>query len=126
MNQVRTEYRQEIGAYLVSFPSEVSLNALKIWGSGFTLELQARSGPAGLLVDTNTHAFESTDCLKWLRKFFTEEPVLRHKINRVTFVQPVQYRAPEIVNESEAYFSTVEEACEWLSKRSRALGFHCN
>lgn len=116
MNQVHTEYRQEIGAYLVGFPSEVSLNALKMWGSEFTLELQARSGPAGLLLDTNSHDFESTDCLKWLREFFTDEPVVRREINRVAFVQPAQYRMSGIVNESEAYFSTVKEAYEWLLK----------
>lgn len=115
MSQVHMEYHQEIKGYLVSFPSKVSLIALKIWGSEFTLELQAHSGQAGLLLDTNAHDFESTDCLKWLREFFTEEHVVRRKISRVAFVQPVQYRMPEIVTESEAYFSTVKEAYEWLS-----------
>jgi hypothetical protein len=117
MSQIHTEYCQEIGSYLVRFPSQISLNALKVWGSEFALQLQERPAPAGLLLDTNTHEFESVDCLKWLKGFLTERAVLRSGISRVAFVQPGQYRMPEVVTESEAYFLTVKEAYEWLSPK---------
>lgn len=116
MNQINTKYCQDIESYLARFPKWVSLGALKAWGSELTLELQARSGPAGLLLDTNCHDFESIDCLKWLREFLTEAPAVRSRINRVAFVQPIQYRTPEVVSESEAYFTTVKEAYQWLTQ----------
>jgi hypothetical protein len=114
MDHIYMEYDQEIESYLVSFPREVLLNALETWGSDFMQELCERSDQVGLLVDTNTHNFESIACLKWLKNFLTEEPVVTIGINRVAFVQPVQYRMPEVVTESEAYFSTCKEAYEWL------------
>jgi hypothetical protein len=114
MSQVETEYCHEIESYWVRLPHHVSLNALEIWGSRFTLQLQKQSAPAGLLLDTNTHDFESVHCLKWLRQFFSESAAVRSGINRVAFVQPAQCRMPEVVTDSEAYFMTVEEAYKWL------------
>jgi hypothetical protein len=100
---------------VVKLPRRVSLETLQKWGSEFIQELQIQHSDVGLLFNTNTHDFESIDCLKWLRKFFSEEHVVKNSISRVAFVQPIQYRRPEVVNRSVAYFATVHDAYHWLS-----------
>lgn len=115
MESIHTVYDPIIEAYVVSFPSEVSLHSLSAWGCEFIRVLDARADrTAGLLVNTNTHGFESVDCLRWLRDFFAKEYSVKRGIDRVAFVQPIQYRVPEIVSDYEAYFSTVEDARKWL------------
>ena len=104
---IHTDYHSDIESYVVSLPGGVSYSALKNWGIEFIRELQTRSGTAALLFNTNAHNFESIDCLKWLREFFAKEDVFTSTIRRVAFVQPIQYRSPEVVSDTEAYFSTV-------------------
>jgi Ulp1 family protease len=68
------------------------------------------------LLDTNTHDFESIECLKWLNDFFRKELNIAATIRRVAFVQPKKYRNPEIINASVAYFEKVKDAREWLKR----------
>jgi hypothetical protein len=114
VDSIRTEFDPDIDAYIVSLPNRISLAALRTWGSVLLAELEGRSGKTGLLFDSNRHDFESIDCLKWLKAFFTGEDLLSSRIDRVAFVQPPEYRSPEIVGESEAYFAHVEDAKTWL------------
>lgn len=116
MNAIYTEYDCTIKAYVVSVPDEVSLSALEAWGTDFIRTLNEQSGgKSGLLLDTNTHNFESIDCLRWLKNFLTLEHSVKSSINRVAFVQSAQYRKEEVVSDVEAYFRAVQDARQWLS-----------
>jgi hypothetical protein len=113
---IRTEFDANINSYMVTFPSFVTLEALQIWGAAFSVELGRQSGLSDLLLDTNTHDFESIECLKWLNDFFRKELNIAATIRRVAFVQPKKYRNPEIINASVAYFEKVKDAREWLKR----------
>ena len=69
-----------------------------------------------MLIDTNKHEFESIQCLKLLREFFTTNVVIQTNVGKVAFVQPKNYRGPHVVSEIEAYFESTEEAYKWLEE----------
>ena len=108
-------YDDEISALVVRMPDFITLNMLKRWKDEFLLSLNQIVGQekVALLIDTNTHQFESIACLKLLRDL-TNEPQVIGRISRVAFVGPSQYKQPEVVNSSEAYFSQFEKAHNWL------------
>ncbi len=112
---IYTMYHPVIESYLVRLPDRVTLHALQQWGAAFMQELEGQAGPVGLLFDTHTHNFESIDCLRWLKAFFTETLAAESSIDRVAFVQPLAYRQPEVVSASEAYFATAQDAQAWLA-----------
>lgn len=116
MQLIRTEFDAYINSYIVTFPGFVTLKALQTWGSEFLAELGRRPDPSGLLLDSNAHAFESIECLKWLNVFFNEELKIAAAIRRVAFVQPITYRSPEVISESVAFFEKVQDAREWLKQ----------
>lgn len=62
------------------------------------------------------HQFESIQCLKSLRDFFTQQPVIQSNGIKVAFVQPANIIPPQIKSESEAWFENFDEACNWLKK----------
>ena len=115
METIHTEFDKEINAYIVNFPSRVVLDVLKLWGSIFSEELEGQSGKVGLLLNTNAHDFDSIECLKWLKEYLTKETVVVSHVSRVAFVQPAEYRSPEVISKSEAYFANIEDAMEWLN-----------
>jgi hypothetical protein len=123
MDRIHTVYRPDLKSYVVSLPSGVSHSALKKWSFEFIRELQSRRSKAGLLFNTGDHDFESIDCLKLLKDLFTKNRAIRKKINRVAFVQPIQYRNPEVISDSEAYFSAEQKAIEWLKLTYRNAHF---
>lgn len=87
---------------------------MKSWGVEFKNKLNGKSGLC-LLLDTNSHDFESVECLKWLREFLTQEKVLTQAIIKVAFVQPETYRASEVISDSVAYFNDSDSARKWLN-----------
>ncbi len=105
---------QEADCYVVMFPDHITLESMKSWGVEFKNKLNGKSG-LSLLLNTNSHNFESVECLKWLREFLTQEQVLTQAINKVAFVQPGTYRATEVISDSEAYFNDSYSARKWLN-----------
>lgn len=99
-------------------PEYITLNELYRWKKEFLGLLYTRAGneKIALLVDMNTHQFESVECLKLLRNLFSNELKAKDYISKVAFVAPAQYREPEIVSSTEAYFSHFEEAHDWLGR----------
>ncbi len=112
---VQTTFDDSINVFIVSMPSYIDLEELNIWSQHFLKNLEKRAEKVGLLLDTNLHEFESVECLKFLRQFLAKESLIKSRISRVAFVQPLKYRQPEIVSDIEAYFSNVEEAHKWLN-----------
>lgn len=100
--------------YLVTFPDYVTLACLIEWGDKFSSKLDGELHQR-LLLDSKLHRFESIDCLKWLRAFINELCVVNNSIDTVAFVQPSNYREPEIVSANEAYFSKLADAQKWLN-----------
>jgi len=114
--QIDTKYDRKIDSFVVRMPGFISLNALKTWKKEFlaTLSQINDHDKKGVLIDTNNHQFESVECLKYLRELFSE-PQIKRSISRFAFVSPGRYRKPEIIDYSEGYFLSFEEAYRWLS-----------
>lgn len=104
---------KEADCYVVTFPDYIFLESMKNWGSEIKQKLDGGKG-LSMLVDTNSHNFESVECLKWFREFLTQEDVVTQAISKVAFVQPETYRAPEVVSDHEAYFADINSARKWL------------
>ncbi len=113
MSEITTVFDTNINAYIVTLPESISLQILTDWGAEFATQLGNESGRVNFLFDFNTHHFESIACLKWLRDFLGSEQ-FTSTIHKAAFVQPVEYRPPEIVSDSEAYFASMKDALEWL------------
>lgn len=111
---IQTRFDVELNAFIVEFPAFVTLESLHDWGKVFISELQNHGYGAALVIDTNQHNFESVECLMWLRMFLVGEPLVRSNVTRAAFVQPSEYRRPEVVSGVEGYFSSMDEACRWL------------
>ena len=104
--------KKELDYYLVTFPIYITLESLKNWGAEIKLEFEKGDG-FGMLIDTNTHNFESIECLSWLRRFLSDL-VDNQCITMIAFVQPETYRAPEVISDQEAYSSNSDSAKQWL------------
>lgn len=113
---VTTKYDDVILAFVVLMPRFITLHALMQWKSELLESLREMKGneKAALLIDTNSHQFESIECQKLLRGVFSDREIIR-RISRTAFVVPRQYREPEIVDSTEGYFSRFEDAYRWLS-----------
>jgi len=113
---IRIKYDEDISGYIVDMPEFITLSSIDEWIERFGIELN--SIPPGqhvvMLVNTNQHKFESIQCLKRLREFFTNNPVIRSNGVKIAFVQPRQYREPHEKSKTEAYFESSKEAYEWL------------
>lgn len=119
---IQTRFDSRLDAFVVNFPEFVTLNGLREWGEVFLLELESHSNEVALLLDTNQHNFESVECLKWLRTFLMDDPIIESTIYRVAFVQPTEYRPPEVVSDGEAYFPNTKEAQRWLQSNRKPSG----
>lgn len=115
---IKTNYDDASGAFVIHFPEYTTFAELQSWGENFRKILlkQEHNHKPGLLLDTNSHNFESILCLKFLRSFLQEITQIDNGINKIAFIQPVQYRQPEIANSYQAYFSKFEEAYQWLQQ----------
>lgn len=113
---IDTAFDDFLNAFIVRFPEYITLTALEVWAQAFRAKLQQRNTPKGigLLLDTNRHHFESIACLQFIRSFLQQICRMEDGVYRVAFVQPIQYRIPEVVSGQEAYFSTLEQAEAWL------------
>ncbi|NOZ51975.1 MAG: hypothetical protein GXP08_02345 [Gammaproteobacteria bacterium] len=69
-----------------------------------------------MLMDTNQHHFESVQCLKSLRDFFSTSPVIQSNGVKVAFVQPENVMQPHVKSASDAYFTDYDKAYQWLEK----------
>ncbi len=114
MDEIQTQYDEDLRSFIVTLPGFVTLEALIGWEQAFLRALKNQPSQVGLLFDSNSHNFESIECLRWLKAFFTEEASIGSQVNRVAFVQPAQYKAAEIVSDLEAYFVNVQDARSWL------------
>lgn len=113
------KFDQELNAIIVNMPKVITLDILKKWRKIF-LELLVKrhaNKKVALSLDTNRHDFESIECIKLLRELLSKNMHVNQSISRIAFVQPVNYREPEIVNSTEAYFSQAEDAQEWLKRQ---------
>ena len=108
------ETSKEADCLIVRFPEYITLDCLESWSGKFKTSLVGKAG-LSLLLDTNLHNFDSVECLKWLRKFLTQENVVIQAIDKVAFVQPEAYRQSEVVSDSEAYFNNIIRARKWLN-----------
>ena len=115
---INTKFNNEINAFIVLMPEYITLNELHRWKKEFLKSLYERAGneKVALLMDMNTHQFESIESLKLLRNLLSNELKFKNNISKVAFVQPRQYRVHEITSPTEAYFSHFEEAHNWLKQ----------
>jgi O-6-methylguanine DNA methyltransferase len=114
---IQTTYDKNINALVVKMPELITFKELEAWKDRFLLSLKnaKQYKNLALLLDTNRHQFESIVCLKLLRNILSENEIKSH-ISKVAMVQPEQYKEAKIYNASEAYFSSFEDAYDWLSK----------
>ena len=114
--EIESKYDEEIRTYTVFFPEHVTFENLSNWKIKFQEKLDTRLRPRSeaLLLNSNIHDFESIECLKYLREALTHFANLENGIHKIAFVQPAQYREPEIISKNEAYFVNTEEAKLWL------------
>jgi len=119
-NNIQVSYDKNINGYVVKMPEFVSLITIEEWRNKFALYLKflPLSQKFAMLIDTNKHEFESIQCLKSLRDFFTANAEVQSKCVKVAFVQPKSYMEPCIKSEIEGYFENFEEAYKWLEKRT--------
>jgi hypothetical protein len=112
---ITTKYDAEIGVFIICLPEFITFTELKQWKAEFLSSLKDIKDniKRAILIDTNTHQFESIACLKLLRDL-CNEPQVKSCISRTAFVSPSQYRKPEMVSATEGYFSSFEEAYNWL------------
>jgi len=117
-SHIDTDYDDEICAFVVRMPEYIIFKELKQWRTEFLASLDKRveHEKVALLIDTNTHQFESIACLKLLRDLFSNKSKIKHYISKVAFVQPREYREPGIRSLNEGYFSCFEDAYCWLQK----------
>ena len=117
-SQIDTNYDDEISAFVARMPEYITFKELKQWRTEFLASLDKIVGHerVALLINTNTHQFESITCLKLLRDLLSSEPQVKHCISRVAFVQPRQYREPSIWSSNEGYFSCFKDAYCWLQR----------
>lgn len=113
---IATAFDHAAGTFIVHLPEHTTLTHLEAWGQTFRARLlqRERRARSGLLLDTSRHNFESVACLKFIRSFLHEITQMDTGIYKIAFVQPITYRQPEVVSSEEAYFSSVEEALQWL------------
>jgi hypothetical protein len=116
MNEnIESAYNKELDAVVVRMPEDITLDALSRWKKEIPVLLKANQGCA-LLLDTNTHNFESIDSLRLLREIL-EDCAAQHLIFKVAFVTPRQFREPGIQSSREAYFETFDDAAAWLASQ---------
>lgn len=115
-DRIETTFEHSTGVLRVRLPERTTLAQLEAWSETFQARLERRKhgNGWGLLLDTNCHDFESIACLRFLRSFLHEITQADLGIHRIAFVQPTQYRQPEVLSSHEAYFATVEAAYRWL------------
>ena len=119
--KIETLFNEEIQACIVHMPTYITQNSLKQWHGEFLKLLQkvALNRKVMLLLDSNTHNFESIAAIKHLRDILTDKDKVSGRIPKVAFVQPENYRPPEIISPSEGYFSRYEDAFSWLKLPSQ-------
>ncbi|MBB1487407.1 hypothetical protein [Oceanospirillum sediminis] len=114
---IETDYDESIRTLIVKMHGLNRLSILEGWKDQFLQTLSGYSDheeKISLMIDTRYHEFESYQCLVLLRQLFTSEILQYPCIDRKVFVQPGRYRLPEVKNDYEAYFSSPEEALQWL------------
>ncbi|WP_420555727.1 hypothetical protein [Roseovarius sp.] len=115
--EISTLYDSHLDCVVVRFPSHVTERQLRKWTSDLHGVLLAdQVVESDLLMDTNRHDFENTNCLKLLRDTLMNDKVVLRAIRRVAFVQPKAIREPHVVSDTEAYFCTFEDAQNALRK----------
>jgi len=119
LHTIDTRHASEIRALIVRMPALITLNMLNDWSAQLLYMLNecAEGEKITLLLDMNTHNFESIECLKYLREFLSCNQQIKNIVSRAAFVQPEQYRKPEIVSSEEAYFSKFEDAYYWIKQK---------
>lgn len=113
---IQMRYESDINAMVIRMPELITLAALQEWRKNFLSALDTKIIPpkVSLLIDTNTHHFESVQCLKLLRHLLSNE--INYRLSAVAFVQPEKYRRPEIAGAGEGYFDNFADAHSWLQK----------
>ena len=115
-DRIEINFANNINGYVVTMPDFVTLDMIEEWEYRFDQELKTKrnSNNFALLFDTNKHNFESIQCLKSLREYFTDNTVLKSRLSRAALISPSKFMAPKIKSEVEAYFDNFEQAYNWL------------
>ncbi len=112
--KINTTFEHNINAYIVHMPENITFEELSFWSKEFLQSLsKSKSEKCTLLLDTNRHQFESIASLKLLRDILSDEKV-KHCISKFAFIQPRQYREPNIISPKEGYFTNFEDAYRWI------------
>ncbi len=117
-DNVRFKFDEKINGYVITMTDFVSLAAIEEWKKRFDIELKSIpfSQKIVMLIDTGKHEFESIQCLKSLREFFTTNSVIQSNGVKAAFVQPKNYIEPHVKSEFEAYFEKSDDAYKWLEE----------
>ena len=109
VHDIVTDFREDINTIIIRMPEKISLALLQQWKNELLdlLENEKRQG-LSLLMDTNTHNFESIDCLKFFRDLLLNNSVVKKYIIRAAFVTPKKFRQPEIVSIPEIWHNRPE------------------
>jgi len=115
---IQVSYDDKISGYVVRMPEFVSLRAIEEWRKNFSFEFKSlpSSQRVIVLIDTNRHEFESIQCLKSLRDFFTTNAEIKSNGVKTAFVQPGNIMDPHIKSDIEGYFENYDEAYKWLKE----------
>ena len=118
MNQeIEIYFDEEIAGYVVRLPELTTIEMLINAKSNFE-DLIAKNDNGNkfsLLLDTNTHEFESIECLKFLRSLLSIPPITAN-CTKYASVAPENHTQKEIKSDKEASFNDFSQAYAWLCK----------
>ena len=117
-DRIEIKFDKRLNGYVVTMPDFVTFKMIEEWKERFDKVLTTIPdvNKLALLVDTNRHNFESIQCLKSLRDYFTSHTVLKSNFLRVAFVAPANFMEPVVKSWVEAYFDSFELAYRWLEE----------
>ncbi|TVZ41206.1 SpoIIAA-like protein [Alteromonadaceae bacterium 2753L.S.0a.02] len=121
MQPIDTDYDASINAIVVRLRGHITEERLAVWRTELANRLREHRHVA-LLMDTHQQTFASLDCVRWLKRFLCEDPVVRLHIDRAAFVRPHEVAEPYLAKPNEGYFTNLESAYSWLKMHAPA---HC-
>lgn len=116
--QINTTFDNNVNSFIVRMPEEITFEALKLWEEEFlkSVSKRGKNKNISLLIDTNKHKFKSIECLKLLRNILSSADI-KCCFSKFAFIQPKQYREPNIDSSKEGYFINFENAYCWLQDK---------
>lgn len=115
MSEIKTEHLKVANGFKVVLKDVITEIDLLNWKESFLEKVENLViENYCILLDSNSHNFESIECMKLLRDILIELTAAAKPLKTVAFVRALQYGPTKITSRSEAYFNSCKEALEWL------------